>query len=189
MALVLRNNWTTVQLDYVADFPQAPVDRECFMRVPRGIKITDPEDWLIRLKKKIYGQKQAGRVWNKYLVEKLTSPEVGFIQSKHDECVFYKGNSIYVLYTDDRIMTGPDPQELQDIIKLIAESGLKITQEGTIEDFLGVNIEALGDGKFHLPHPKLIDQILKDLGLDLPNAAPRSTPSPASAVLGEFPRL
>ena len=35
MAMVLRNNWTTVHLDYVAAFPQAPVDRECFMRVPR----------------------------------------------------------------------------------------------------------------------------------------------------------
>ena len=98
-----------------------------------------------------------------------------------------KGNAIYALYTDDSILAGPDPQELQDIIKLIAESGLKITQEGTIEDFLGVNIEALGDRKFHLTQPKLIDQILKDLGLDLPSATPRSTPSPESEVLEEFP--
>ena len=95
-----------------------------------------------------------------------------------------KGNAIYALYTDDSILAGPDPQELQDIIKLIAESVLKITQEGTIEDFLGVIIEALGDGKFHLTQPKLIDQILKDLGLDLSNDTPRSMPSPASAVLG-----
>ena len=183
----MRNNWTTVQLEYVAAFPQAPVNRECFMRVPMGIKITEPGDWVLRVKKNIYGQKQAGRVWNKYLVEKLMSPEVEFIQSKHDECVFYKGNAIYVLYTDDIILTSPDPQELQDIIKLIAKSGLNINQEGTIEDFLGVNIEALGDGKFHLTQPKLIDQILKDLILDLPNATPRSTPSPESAVLGELP--
>ena len=38
------------------------------------------------------------------------SPEVEFIQSKHDECVFYKGNAIYVLYTDDNVLEGPDPQ-------------------------------------------------------------------------------
>ena len=110
-----------------------------------------------------------------------------FIQSKHDECVFYKGKAIYVLYTYDIILAGPDPQELQDIIKLIAKSGLNINHKGTIEDFLGVNIEALGNRKFHLSQPKLIDQILKDLGLDLSNATPRSMPSPASAVLGEFP--
>ena len=61
------------------------------MRVPRGINITKAGNWVLRVKKNVYGQKQAGRVWNKYMVEKLTSPEVGFIQSKHDECVFYKG--------------------------------------------------------------------------------------------------
>jgi hypothetical protein len=157
------------------------------MRIPKGIVIDQPGEWVLRVKKNIYGQKQAGRVWNKYLVEKLTSPQVGFVQSKHDECVFYKGKAIYVLYTDDSILAGPDPQELQDIIKLIADSGLKITQEGTIEDFLGVNIESMGEGKFHLSQPKLIDQILKDLGLEQPNTTSRATPSSTSTVLGEFP--
>jgi hypothetical protein len=33
--------------------------------------------------------KQAGRVWNQHLVDK--PKEVGFIPSKIDECLFFKG--------------------------------------------------------------------------------------------------
>ena len=106
LALVFRNNWTTVQIDYVAAFPHAPVDRECFMRVPRGFKITEPGDWVLRVKKNVYGQKQAGWVWNKYLLVKLASAEVGFIHSKQEECIIYKGNAIYLLYTDNSILAG-----------------------------------------------------------------------------------
>ena len=37
---------------------------------------------------------------------------MGFIQSKVDEYVFYKGNIMYVLYTDDSILAGPNKQEI-----------------------------------------------------------------------------
>jgi hypothetical protein len=37
LGMVLKNKWKTKQLDYVLAFPQAPVDRECFMKMPLGI--------------------------------------------------------------------------------------------------------------------------------------------------------
>ena len=49
------------------------------------------------------GQKQAGRVWNKHLVDKLIN-RAGFKQSKTGECAFCKGNVLCVLHTD--IMSG-----------------------------------------------------------------------------------
>jgi hypothetical protein len=45
-------------------------------------------------------------------VDKLK--EVGFIPSEIYEFLFYKGKSVFVLYTDDSILPGPDPQELGD---------------------------------------------------------------------------
>ncbi|MFG5627240.1 hypothetical protein ACFJXG_15365, partial [Enterococcus faecalis] len=72
-------------------------------------------------------------------VQKLIQ-NVGFRQSEVDECLFYKGKTMYVLYTDDSILAGPDDQELDDIIRQIAEAGLDITEEENgLEDFLGVN--------------------------------------------------
>ena len=33
--------------------------------------------------------------------------------------LLYKSKSVFVLYTDDSILTGPDPQELDDIVQEI----------------------------------------------------------------------
>ena len=89
--------------------------------------------------------------------------KVGFIQSKIDECVFYKGNVMYVLYTDDSILAGPNDDEINDVIQQIKNVGLNITIKGDLQDFLGVNIDRKPDGSIHLTQPHLIDQILKDL--------------------------
>jgi hypothetical protein len=88
LALVLLNNWYTVQLDYALAYPQAPVERDLYMLLPKGFLIhgvNNPKDYVLHIHRNIYGQKQAGRVWFQYLLKKLES--VGFKQSKHDECV------------------------------------------------------------------------------------------------------
>ena len=78
---------------------------------PKGIKLHIESDWVLKVKNNIYRQRQAGRVWNKFLMEKLTSSAVVFRQRKVDECVLYQGESIYILYTDDNILAGPDEEE------------------------------------------------------------------------------
>ena len=126
------------------------------------------------------GQKQAGRVWNNYLIEKLES--IGFQQSEHDECVLYRGKVIYVLYTDDTIITATNNKLIDDMVKDIEKAGLKVTDEGNIEDFLGVNITRMDDNSIHLHQPHLIDQILKDLNIQ-ENASIKDTPAKSSTIL------
>ena len=60
LAPVLRNGWHAIQLDCVLAFGQAPVDRECHMQIPKGIKINGPGKWALQVHKNICGQKQAG---------------------------------------------------------------------------------------------------------------------------------
>jgi hypothetical protein len=157
LALALHCNWKTKQLDYVLAFPQAPVERDCYMQIPKGIVINAPGEWVLQVKRNIYGQKQAGQVWNSFLVKKLTGPDIGFVQSQYDECVFYHGKAIYVLYTDDSILAGPDEEELNTIVSRIKAVGLDITEEGDLEDFLGINIDRLDDRAYHLSQSQLID--------------------------------
>ena len=136
LALASMNGWHTTQIDYVLAFPQAPVERDIYMEIPKGFQLSgniDPKEYVLKIHRNIYGQKQAGRVWNKYLVDKLINT-VGFRQSKVDECVFYKGNVIYVLYTDDSILAGPSKQEIDQVIKDIRKAKLDITVEGDIQD-------------------------------------------------------
>ena len=184
LSLAAAHNWHTRQLDYVLAFPQAPVERELYMEIPKGFKINEgnPEDYLLKIHRNIYGQKQAGRVWNQYLVDKLTN-EIGFKQSKIDECLFYKGNVLYALYTDDSILAGPDKGEVDEIIKLMEKANLNITDEGNVEDFLGVNIDRRSDGTVKLSQPHLIKQILHDLKMDKQPLKMKDTPAASSKIL------
>lgn len=184
LTMTALHGWHTQQLDYVLAFPQAPVDREIFMRVPKGFEAVaeDGVERVLKLKRNVYGQVQAGRVWNDYLKDKLIN-ELNFTQSKYDECVFFRGSIMYVLYTDDSILAGPDQQEIATAIKDIKAAGLDITEEGDLQDFLGINIEKREDGTINLTQPHLIDQILVDLRLDKEGTKTKSTPAACSKLL------
>jgi Reverse transcriptase (RNA-dependent DNA polymerase) len=91
--MVLKNKWKMRQLDYVLAFPQAPAEREMYMKIPKGIRVDSDVEYVLKVEKNLYGQKQAGRVWNRHLVQKLIQ-NVGFRQSEIDECLFYKGKAM-----------------------------------------------------------------------------------------------
>lgn len=67
MLIALFNYWYTKQLDFVLAFPQAPEETELYMAIPPGFTVEgDPKKKALKLLNNLYGQKQAGRVWNKY---------------------------------------------------------------------------------------------------------------------------
>jgi hypothetical protein len=91
---------------------------------------------------------------------------------------------MYVLYTDDSLLAGPNKREIVDIIEeLKMKAKLAITVEGDLADFLGVNIERRNDGTIHRTQPHLIDQILEDLRMNNKNVKPRTTPAASSKLL------
>ena len=85
------------------------------MSIPKGVDLQGKLscDQVLKLHRNTYGQKNAGRVWNQYLVKKLI--KIGF-NNHNNECIFYKGKVMYTLYTDDSILIGPDPTEIDDIL-------------------------------------------------------------------------
>jgi len=179
------HGWSTTQIDYVLASPQAPVEREIYMEIPRGTAYGDVDDkgkYVLKIKRNLFGQKQAGRVWNQYLVDKLVN-EVGLKRSKVDACVFYKGSVIYVLYTDDSILAGPDQAEINKVIEEIEAAKLKITVEGDISDFLGVHIDRLQDGSIEFTQPQLIDKILEAMKMDQGDLREKDTLAASSKIL------
>ncbi|KAL7484352.1 hypothetical protein ACHAW6_009990 [Cyclotella cf. meneghiniana] len=79
------------------------------MEIPYRIETTkgNTKDYVLQLPANICSQKQAGRVWNQYLVRKLES--IGFAQSQINECVFYRKDVIFTVYVDDGIFLGLRP--------------------------------------------------------------------------------
>ncbi len=90
-----------------------------------------------------------------------SSSPLGFISaSQTDEWVlFTRGKNIYVLYTDDSILTGPDEAKLEQVVQIMKDANLDLTVEGDVSDFLGVNIKRHQDGTVYLTQPHLIDSL------------------------------
>jgi hypothetical protein len=68
MAHTLLQRWHTRQIDYVQAYPQADIEVDLYMQIPKGFEIkgSSPDEFVLKLHKNIYGQKQAGRVWNQH---------------------------------------------------------------------------------------------------------------------------
>jgi Reverse transcriptase (RNA-dependent DNA polymerase) len=103
------------------------------------------------------------------------------VQSQWDPRVLWNGSYLLVIYTDDTIITGPDPTIIKQLITSIG-TRFEITSTEAVNDFLVVNIQHQSDGTIHLTQPQLIQTILNDLGLtDKSNS--RTIPAIANEIL------
>ncbi|KAL7477080.1 hypothetical protein ACHAW6_002896 [Cyclotella cf. meneghiniana] len=161
-------------------YTQAPIETDLYMEILHGIETTkgNTKDYVLHLLANIYGQKQAGRVWNQYLVSKLES--IGFTQSHINESVFYRDNIIFIVYVDDGIFLGTSDDQLSHVIKELTDIGLPIEDHGHPADCIGVNIKWLPDGLYKLFQQTLIDSIIANVGLTLQEF---TKPVPAKCTL------
>jgi hypothetical protein len=113
---------------------------DMYMELPTGIhtKHGNSKDHVLKLLANIYGQKQAGRVWNSYLITKPR--EINFKQSLIEDCIFYRDNFIFIVYVEDGIFLGPLDQQLRDIINELRNLKLSIEDQCYPADYVGVSI-------------------------------------------------
>ena len=106
---VTLEGWKNILVEYVQAFPQAPIEKDLYIKVPAGFQVWDGDnnDYTIKIHRNIYDPKQYGRVWCKYLINNLLK-EIGFIKSEIDGFVFYRWSVMYILYTDYSIVAGPN---------------------------------------------------------------------------------
>jgi hypothetical protein len=145
------------------------------MELPQGIKTAtgNSKDYVLKLLKNIYGQKQAGRVWNSFLVDKLTS--LGYTSLLIDDCVFFHGDIIFIVYADDGFFLGNDDVQLLQAIKEIQGLGLNIKNQGHLADY----VEKHCDGFYEFTQRALIDSIIEDVGI----SDSKTKPVPAKVSL------
>ncbi len=154
------------------------------MELPQGIqtKHGNSKEHVLKLEKNIYSQKQAGRVWNSFLMDKLTS--IGFTALLVDDCIFFRGDIILMVYMDNGIFLGSDDSQLQEVIKEIQNLGLNIENHGRPSDYVGVNIKKLKDCSYEFTQQALIDSIINDVKLK--DAKVKPVPAKVSLQLHAF---
>jgi hypothetical protein len=81
MVLVLLYGYALHHIDFVQAYHKAPIEQDMYMELSLGFESAhgNSKDHVLQLLSNLYDQKQAGRVWNNYMVTKLL--DIGFEQS------------------------------------------------------------------------------------------------------------
>ncbi|MBW0498793.1 hypothetical protein O181_038508 [Austropuccinia psidii MF-1] len=151
-------NWHTSSFDFVAAYLNAPIDEELWIRPPEGMVI--PKGHSCRLRKALYGTRQAGRCWWTHLRKSLETR--GYSLSSYNNSVFFNKstNIIIWLHVDDGVVFGKKKSNIDDLhLSLSVEFGLKWNPE--LDSIVGLNIQRDAHG-FHLSQVRLIQSILAD---------------------------
>ena len=167
-------------IDFVLAFPQADLEEDIWMELPIGFEYDDSDDedntgrgrvdpnksrYLLKLKKNLYGLKQASHNWYQHLKEGLMKR--GLTPSAIDSCLYLKKGLAVLTYVDDCILVSTSQDTLDNFVKSLVEGEEKfiLTDEGDIDKFLGIEIQHYDDGSFELSQPHLIQRIVSEIGL------------------------
>ena len=84
-----------------------------------------------------------------------------------DPCLYFKVDFICAIYVDDTICWSPDDSKIDNTISELKELNFDLTNEGSVDSFLGINIDTTDDSTITMNQPALIETIIKTLGLEL----------------------
>ena len=164
LTVAASRNWYIHQLDVHNAFLHGNLQEEVYMTPPPGLR-RQGENLVCRLRKSIYGLKQASRNW--FSTFTATVKSAGYIQSKADYSLFTKsqGNKFtaILIYVDDILLTGNDLHE----IKMLKTHLLKrffIKDLGELKYFLGIEFSRSKKGIFMSQRKYALD-ILQETGL------------------------
>jgi hypothetical protein len=98
LAISAMEDWEAEQMDVPTCFLNSPIDPtlQILMRQPKGYEKKGFEDWVWKLKKSIYGLKQASK--DLHDLANKTLKEMGFKPCATDNCVFTKETPTGLFY-------------------------------------------------------------------------------------------
>ena len=173
LALVASQGWCLHQLDINNAFLHGDLNEEVYMKPPPGLKLPHP-DMVCRLRKSIYGLKQASRQWHSKLTSALLAN--GFTQSQADHSMFIKqtdrGFITLLVYVDD-VLLASDNMEMINSTKEYLHDSFKIKDLGPTKYFLGLELARSSSGII-LSQRKYTLDLLKEAGFL--HSKPLSTP-------------
>ncbi|KAL4340139.1 hypothetical protein GQ457_08G024220 [Hibiscus cannabinus] len=88
LALVAQFDLELQQMDVKTAFLNGDLEEEVYMKQPEGFFSSDGENLVCKLKKSIYGLKQASRQWYLKFHEVISS--FGFVENIMDQCIYQK---------------------------------------------------------------------------------------------------
>jgi hypothetical protein len=144
-------------------------DGDLFMRLPDGR--------LVKLKKYLYGLKQAGFEWYETLAAVMASN--GYYRSDYDPSLYYRRVGehfvIATVHVDDFYCVASSDEELKRLQRVLQDAFGTITvKDDSVLSYLGMFVSVERDGSCSITQPGYLQKILEKCGIDLSSTA--STP-------------
>ena len=176
MALVAHFDLELQQMDVKTAFLNGDLHEEVYMEQPQGFHAEGKEHLVCKLKKSIYGLKQASRQWFLKFNEKILS--FGFKENVIDECLYLKVSGskfiILLLYVDDILLASNDFGLLYET-KVFLSGHFEMKDMGDACYVLGIEITRdRPSGILGLSQKAYISKILERFNMQLcsPDKAP-----------------
>ena len=158
LSIVVMKGWDLRQMDVNNAFLNGALTETVFMAQPPGFKDLSKPIHVCRLKKAIYGLKQAPWAW--YTALKNVILQLGFHSSKADSSLFIysQGSNLcyFLVYVDDLAITGNNSILVPNIIKLLGDM-FSLKDMGSLHFFLGIEVIPTRAGLFLSRHKYVRD--------------------------------
>lgn len=162
LSLAGKRNLVVKQFDVKTAFLNGDLAEEIYMRQPTGFKIGEK---VLRLRKSLYGLKQAARSWNTKLDKSLI--KCGFKQSEADDCLYIKKSGkerfYIVCHVDDMVFAATTNSQINETFERLSEE-FDMKDLGHVQEFLGVEFHKSVEG-YEINQSKYIAKIANELGV------------------------
>lgn len=183
LAIAVQYKLLVNHIDIVSAYLNSTLNEEIYMYQPEMFVQKDQQNKVCKLKKSLYGLKQAGREWNKKFNEILCG--IGFRKCLSDNCVYImKKNEEFIivaLYVDDLMLACSNQSTMSEIIEQL-KCFVDVVDRGPISFYLGMEIERDGlRGPITVHQRKYTAELLK--AWNMTECKPSSTPFPSGTEL------
>ena len=149
LAIACQYGWEISQFDVTGAYLLAAPSRVMYARYPAGWRDFliakyghvpyEPDEYLLRVNRNVYGANDAGRVWFD-LISGVLMGEMDFRRCQIDRCCFLKvagtQRVVLLLYVDDLLILGTEPLRSEIVGRIRAR--FPVTEGGA--DYLGLQI-------------------------------------------------
>nr|GEV40880.1 hypothetical protein [Tanacetum cinerariifolium] len=141
IAIATYYDYEIWQMDVKTAFLNGHLSEEVYMEQPESFVNSKYPNHVCKLKRSIYGLKQASRQWNKRFNDEIK--KFGFTQNPDEPCVYLKASGSYIviliLYVDDILLIGNNIPMLQDVKSYLGRS-FAMKDLGEAAHILGIKI-------------------------------------------------
>ncbi|KAJ0806805.1 putative RNA-directed DNA polymerase [Helianthus annuus] len=186
MALVAHFDLELHQMDVKTAFLNGDLDEDVYMKQPEGFEPEGQEHLVCKLKKSIYGLKQASRQW--YLKFDEVMKKQGFMKNQVDQCTYLKMSgsnfTILVLYVDDILLASNSLDMLHESKRLLSHN-FDMKDLGDASYVIGIEIHRdRNKGILGLSQRAYIDRVLTRYNMQ--QCKPSVAPVVKGDVFGSF---